>query len=71
MEEHLSYAMRNTEAISSWLSFNSPSELKDWSFLAIEAILVVGAVCAILHAWRHHKRSGNYICLHHIKAEVL
>ena len=63
MEEHLSYAMRNTEALSSWLSFNSPSELKDWSFLAIEAILVVGAVCAILHAWRHHKRSGNYSAL--------
>ena len=59
MEEPISYAMRNTEALNSWLSFNAPSELKDWSFLAIEFILFVGVVCAVLHAWRNYKESGQ------------
>jgi hypothetical protein len=63
MEEHLSYAMQNTEAVGRWLNFNSPSELKDWSFLAIEAILVIGTIAAVMHAWRHHKKSGNYSAL--------
>jgi hypothetical protein len=40
-----------------------PSELSDWSFLAIEFILVVGTICTTLHAVRHHKESGNYSAL--------
>lgn len=63
MDEHLSYAMRNTEAVSRWINFNAPSELKDWSFLAIEFILAVGVACAVLHAWRHHKESGHHSAL--------
>jgi hypothetical protein len=63
MDQSISYAMRNTEALGSWLNFNAPSELKDWSFLAIEFILVVGTICTILHALRHYKKSGNYSAL--------
>lgn len=59
MNEHISYAMRNTEATSRWVSFNWPSELHDWSFVAIELILLVGVVCAGLHAWRDYKSSGR------------
>ena len=63
MAEPISYAMRNTEALSHWLNFNAPSELKDWSFLAIEFILVVGTICTILHAVRHYKKNGNHSAL--------
>jgi len=63
LDEPISYAMRNTEALGSWLNYNAPSELRDWSFLAIEFILVVGTICAILHAVRHSKQNGNYSAL--------
>ena len=63
MDQPISYAMRNTEALSHWLNFNAPSELKDWSFLAIEFILAVGVVCAVLHAWRHSKKNGHFSAL--------
>jgi hypothetical protein len=59
MEDHISYAMRNTEAVQSLIYFNAPSALKDWSFLAIEAILVLGAVCAVTHALRHRREHGH------------
>ncbi len=59
MDEPISYAMRNTEALNRWLNFNAPSELKDWSFLAIEFILAVGVMCALAHAWRHYKENGH------------
>ncbi|CAA0100712.1 Uncharacterised protein [Halioglobus japonicus] len=58
-DEHISYAMRNTEALERFISFNAPSELLDWSFLAIEFILLVGVVCAVLHAWRYYRRTGH------------
>ncbi len=32
MEDHISYAMRNTEALESFIYFNAPGALKDWSF---------------------------------------
>ena len=59
MNEHLSYAMRNTEAVSSLIYFNAPSALKDWSFLAIELIILTGTVCALLHALRHRRQHGH------------
>lgn len=59
MEEHISYAMRNAEALESLIYFNAPSALRDWSFLAIEAILVIGATCAVAHAFRHRREHGN------------
>jgi hypothetical protein len=59
MEEHISYAMRNKEATEALISFNAPGALLDWSFLAIEAILVIGIACAIAHAVRHRKQHGS------------
>jgi hypothetical protein len=59
MEDHISYAMRNTEALESFIYFNAPGALKDWSFLAIEAILVIGTVCALAHALRHRRETGT------------
>jgi hypothetical protein len=58
-EQHISYAMRNEEATESFISFNAPSELLDWSFLVIELILVVGIVCAIIHAVAHARKTGG------------
>ena len=60
MDEHISYAMRNTEAIGSLIYFNAPGALKDWSFLAIELMLLVGTVTAVLHAMRHHRKTGTW-----------
>ena len=44
MQDHISYAMRNTEAVNSLIYFNAPSALKDWSFLAIELIILTGTL---------------------------
>jgi len=57
--EQLSYAMRNTEAREHFLSFNAPSQLLDWSFLAIEAIMITGALLALIHALRIRKQSPS------------
>lgn len=59
MEEHISYAMRNVEASQAWLHFNSPSQLLDWSHLAIELIFVVGLILSIIHAWRYYKSNNS------------
>lgn len=59
MNEHISYAMQNEEATKAWISFNTPSELLDWSHLAIEVIIYIGLGLAIVHAWRTYKRSGS------------
>ena len=59
MDEHISYAMRNEAATESLISFNAPGALLDWSFLAIEAILVIGTICAVLHAVRHRRATGT------------
>lgn len=58
MQEHLAYAMRNTEATQALIYFNRPSELIDWSFLAIEFIVIGGALLGLLHAWRYFKKTG-------------
>ena len=57
--ERLSYAMRNTEAREHFLSFNAPHELLDWSFLAVEALMITGAILAFIHALRLSKHSGS------------
>mgnify|MGYP001288826642 FL=1 len=36
MDQPISYAMRNAEAVQSWIFFNAPSSLLDWSFTTIE-----------------------------------
>ena len=59
MEEHISYAMRNEEATKSWLYFNAPSNLLDWSHLAIEVIIYLGFLLAFVHAWKTYKSSAS------------
>ncbi len=58
MNEHISYAMRNTEATEAWLSLNTPGRLLDWSHLAIESVFLVGFLLAIIHAWRVYRSTG-------------
>lgn len=57
--EQLSYAMRNTEAREHFLSFNAAHELLDWSFLAIEALMILGAILALVHALRTSKQNAS------------
>lgn len=59
MEEHISYAMRNTEAVQSYIYFNNPFELKSWTFNAVEGVVFMGAILAFLHAIREYKKRGN------------
>jgi hypothetical protein len=59
MNEHIAYAMRNEEATNSWVFFNSPNELLDWSHLGIEIIIYIGLGLAIVHAYRNYKTSGS------------
>ena len=40
--ENIAYAMRNTEAREHFFNFNAPSQLLDWSHLAIEWIMILG-----------------------------
>lgn len=59
MNEHIAYAMRNEEATKAWLYFNAPTNLLDWSHLAIEILIYIGFALAIVHAWRYYKNSGS------------
>ncbi len=59
MKEHVSYAMRNEEATQALVYFNSPSNLLDWSFLAIEWIVFAGLALAIAHAIKFKKETGS------------
>jgi hypothetical protein len=59
MIEHISYAMRNEAASKAWVSFNDPSDLLDWSHLAIEVIIYFGLALALVHALRYYKSSGS------------
>lgn len=59
MQDHIAYAMRNEEATASLLYLNSPSQLLDWSFLAIEAIIIGGAILALVHALRYKQKTGS------------
>jgi hypothetical protein len=59
MNQHISYAMRNIEATNAFLYFNAPDALKDWSFLAMETIIWIGTICAVLHAIRYGRKHGS------------
>jgi hypothetical protein len=63
MSEHISYAMRNTEATQSLVYFNSPGQLLDWSFLAIQGIIFAGVILALVHAIRYKKQTGSSAAL--------
>lgn len=57
--EKISYAMQNTAAREHFLNFNAPSQLLDWSHLAIETVMILGAVLAFIHAVRQSRQSGS------------
>ena len=59
MQEHIAYAMRNVEATQSWITFNSPSQLQSWSHLAIEWLIIIGALLALIHAIKTDKKEGG------------
>ena len=63
MNEHISYAMRNEEAIQSLIYFNMPSNLLGWSFLLIQAVIFAGALLALAHAYLQLKKTGSYSAL--------
>jgi hypothetical protein len=71
MSEPISYAMRNELATNSFIYFNPPSALKDWSFLAIEAILLIGFILTVVHAIRHSRKSGSPAALYTLIAAFL
>lgn len=62
--DQISYAMRNGVAREHFLTFNTPAQIIDWSHLAIEAMMVLGAVLALLHAVRQAQRSGTPAALY-------
>lgn len=59
MQDHIAYAMRNEEATKALIYFNAPSQLLDWTFLAIQAIVITGLILAIVHAVKYKKRTGS------------
>ena len=59
MEEHVSYAMQNADAVSSLIYFNNPLNLKNWTFNAVETTVFLGAALAFLHSIREYKKRGN------------
>ncbi len=59
MENTISYAMQNEDATQALVYFNAPSALKDWSFLAIEWMIIIGFVLTLCHAVRHSRQSGS------------
>lgn len=71
METHISYAMRNEAATSSPVFFNAPSALQDWSFLAIEWLIIVGFVLTVVHAVRHARRTGTPGALYTLTGALL
>lgn len=62
--EHISYAMRNHEAVESFVYLNPPASLLDWSHLVIELIFFVGFILTLLHALRYSRQNGNLSALY-------
>lgn len=59
MNTHISYAMRNAEAVESFFSLNAPMSLLDWSHGVIELIFLAGFLLTIIHAVRHRRSTGS------------
>ena len=69
--ENIAYAMRNTEAREHFFNFNAPSQLLDWSHLAIEWIMILGAVLALVHAIRTARQTRSSSALYTFSAIFL
>ena len=61
MDQPISYAMRNAEAVQSWIFFNAPSSLLDWSFTTIEWMVYACAALGLCHALR--SRRSTVFCM--------
>ena len=64
MDQPISYAMRNAEAVQSWIFFNAPSSLLDWSFTTIEWMVYACAALGLGHALRSRKLTGKPAALY-------
>lgn len=69
--ESISYAMRNLDARAHFLSFNSPGSLLDWSFPAIELLMLAGALLGLMHALRMMQQGGSPAALYSFVAIFL
>jgi len=56
---HIAYAMNNEAATQSLIYFNAPSDLLSWSHLAIESIIILGFILAIIHAFKSDNADGS------------
>lgn len=59
MEQHIAYAMRNEQALSSFIYFNSVSDLNDWSFVVIQLIILLGVITALIHAIKQYRAHAD------------
>ena len=57
--DHIAYAMNNSEATESLIYFNAPSDLLTPTHFGIESILIVGIFLSIIHAFRFDKTNGS------------
>ena len=64
MDQPISYAMRNAEAVQSWIFFNAPSSLLDWSFTTIEWMVYACAALGLCHALRSRRSTGSPAALY-------
>lgn len=71
MNHPISYAMRNAEATRALVYFNAPSALKDWSFLAVEGMILAGFGLACAHAYRQLKATGSRSAVYTLVACLL
>ena len=58
-QEHIAYAMNNTEATEALVYFHPFESLLDSSFVAIELMIIAGVILAFVHAFKEKKRTGN------------
>lgn len=54
--QSFSYAMRNEEATGQFLSFHG--DLLNWTFYAIEGLVILGFILTCMHAWKQHKNGA-------------
>ena len=57
--EHISYAMRNEQATQALFCLNNPAELMHWSMPILEALMIGGALLALLQALKNSKSERN------------
>ena len=64
--QHMAHAMNNQAAREALVWFNAPDTLLNWTFVAIELLILVGFVLAVIHAMRYkqaHQSNGAILSL--------